>query len=336
MSLLNPSLSLLLLAMIIACAAAAPSAEPAPPRAAPPPSSQSASAAIVVVREKKGFRSLWVEPASGKPVTVAERKEAVIATSRGLYAYRERDRTAGSIRGCDCDVNEAEEEGGGGDAKCSRQAEVTDATLVHLATGKTEILASAPAPEGCDFFSLHAGRASLKGVIGPIAFFSINTEEMCCNAPHPSFAAEAGARDLETGEPVVLQPEGPSAAAISARARDELLRKGGEGCSLNPAEEPAFYTATFHYDQNGILSGHYVYTMSSTYACGSGPDHYSMAGKIVDPALPAGLARWSAAPEWLRERLGSADVAGVSEIPPGLDRDGALAQFKAPVASPAK
>ena len=118
-----------------------------------------------------------------------------------------------------------------------------------------------------------------------------------------------------------------------ATGKTEIL---GEGCSLNPAEEPAFYTATFHYDQNGILSGHYVYTMSSTYACGSGPDHYSMAGKIVDPALPAGLARWSAAPEWLRERLGSADVAGVSEIPPGLDRDGALAQFKAPVASSAK
>ncbi len=284
-------------------------------------------AAIVWVVRNKSFHSVWLEPGAAGPVVKRERPEPIVATSRGLFAYRTKIDKVKLCPGCaPC-----------GKGPCTEpEQEIETGNIEMLPGGPSKQLGNYPTPNGCADeapASLAEGSAALAGAVGSVIFVSVSGWQQSCGAAHPMWSAEEIALDLETDKTVDVTPPPSAKARLTAIAKRKFLGAYGDdggGCLMSPDAEPDPYAASFTYDPRGVLRTKYTFTMASNYMCGTGPGHYSVAQEVFDSAVPTSMERYRKAPEWLVPYIAKHPTVGVSPLPPGLDRAAAWAAFEEP------
>ena len=314
-----------------------PSASPptltASASASPSASSSAASvmpvrtpAAVVWLVRNKAFHSVWIEPGAGGPVVKRERAEPVVATSRGLFAYRtemEKVKVCPSCGPCP-------------KGRCSEpEQDIGVGTVVLLPAGPSKQLGFYPSPGGCadeQQLSAAEGGAVLRGALGSVIFVSVHGMQQGCGAAHPMWSWTEIVLDLDTDKDVDVSPPPAALARLAAIAKRKIRGVYGDdaGCISEGAEAEPF-TAALTYDPRGVLRAKYTFTMSSNYMCGTGPGHYTVAEDVFDSALPTAVEPLRRAPAWLVPYLEKHPSVGVSVLPPSLDRAAAIAAFEGPL-----
>lgn len=253
------------------------------------------------------IQSVWVEDTTQGPIEKGRRREAVAADESGLWALRVSARTF-SCKACECEENNS--------GACS-----------HVSIGSKELKASR-LPEGKEISVLGSepscgddalqqgeGNVELVSMVGPWIGVAKSSMLMACGAAHPMFGGEWLMYHLGQRKFVDMGPLSEDDRRLSKQAHDILVRTG-QGCISSDEAPATLGMSSFRYDRKGKLKGHYIYGMPSNYACGTGPDHYSMVTELVDDALPPALQSLSQAPAWIVGYLQKAEgeLRGVQEI----------------------
>lgn len=266
------------------------------------------------------IQSVWVEDTSEGPIERGRRREAVAADASGIWALRVSARTF-SCKACEC-----EESNSGACSHVSISSKELKA--VRLPEGKEiSILGSEPSC-GDEALQQGEGNVELVSMVGPWIGVAKSSMLMACGAAHPMFGGEWLIYHLGQRKFVKMGPSSEDDKRLSKQAHDILVRTG-QGC-ISSDEAPATLSASsFRYDRKGKLRGHYLYGMPSNYACGTGPDHYSMVTELVDDALAQPLQSLSQAPPWMLGYLQKAEgeLRGVQEISDTWDYSAYLRAF---------
>ncbi len=296
---------------LAACSGGSPGQQAEPPKP-PAPQESKSSAAIVwlagkTAKSSESIQSVWVEDSPSGPVEKARRNEAVTADASGVWALRVVN-TSSSCKACEC-------EDGNNTACSATMIESNELKAVRLPMGKEVPIASSELSCGDDAIQMAEGHLSLVSMAGPWITIAKSAMMMVCGAAHPMFSGEWIVYNIEQRKPfqVVLSPDDDARMAKQAH---EILVRTGQGCISSDEAPATLIMSSFGYDRTGKLKGHYYYGMPSNYACGTGPDHYSMVTELSDDAVPGALQTLPKVSPWLVAYMqrSDVDVVGVQEI----------------------
>ncbi|NUO47468.1 MAG: hypothetical protein HOV80_01285 [Polyangiaceae bacterium] len=314
---------------------------PAPPPPAPlatlsvspPPGATEAEAALVWFADgssQRGIKTVWISSATGRtgdPVWIAaSREEPVIVGGSRLLAIRTMFE---HLSICNCGACEGD--------RCKPAGEKTNTerpSFVDLQTGKSRRFLDRLASASCNPGSIGGidSQFDVLGAVGPLVFVSENVSTMWCGAAHPMFDDVVHAVDATTGTKVSFGASGEQIAALAIPARQALVSEF-EGCILEDGPAlPDLYNARITWGPGGMVRGAFTFMLPSSYMCGTGPGHYSVATTLERDDLPAIRPALEMPPAWLVDALGSDVPVGITQLPSKAPRDKLLATFRsAPV-----
>jgi hypothetical protein len=318
-----------------------PSAAPPPPPAAPlsslpvspPPGATEAEAALVWFPDgasQRGIKTVWVSSATGRTGDAvwiaASREEPVIVGGSRLLAIRT---MVEHLSVCDCNACD--------DGRCKPFGQKTNTerpSFVDLQSGKSRRVLDRLGSPGCNPGPIGdvGGSYEILGAVGPVVLVSENISTMSCGAAHPMFDDSVHAIDASTGTTVSFGASGEQIAALALPAREALVAEY-EGCILEDSPSvPNLYDARITWGAGGMLRGAFTFMLPSSYMCGTGPGHYSVATTLERDELPAIRPALELPPAWLVDVLGSDVPLGITQLPSKGPREKLLATFRsAPV-----
>jgi hypothetical protein len=299
----------------------------------PPPGAAEAEAALVWIADEgsqRGIKTVWVSSASGRtgdPVWIAaSREEPVIVGGGRLLAIRT---MVEHLSACDCNSCDTGE--------CKPFPQKTDTerpSFVDLKTGKSRPMLDRLSGRSCKQAAIADVRGDFQilGAVGPLVFVSENVSTMWCGGAHPHFDDSVHAVDASTGTTVSFGASGEQIAALAVPAREALVSEY-EGCILEDGPAlPDIYNARIAWGAGGMLRGAFTFMLPSSYMCGTGPGHYSVATTLERDDLPAIRPALETPAAWLVDALSSDVPVGITQLPSKGPREKLLAVFRsAPV-----
>lgn len=184
-----------------------------------------------------------------------------------------------------CDCNECND-GGCANATTHHASSITP-VLVPLGRGTEVSIVEPFVSDGCGGNDTGVFDRSfiLHGLIGPLLMVSVHDMDQRCYFPHPVWTTQSMVFDLERGTRLPTDPPDGLMGALLARAREQLC----EDCVLNPDENPRFFAGLPKLKPAGAIATDYIFLMSASYMCGTGPDHYSVGTAVEVPGLPPAI-----------------------------------------------
>jgi hypothetical protein len=277
-------------------------------------------ATIVWWRVGESYHSAWIEPAEAGFRTRAEREEAVIASTKGLWALRKRFAARVSLcPSCDCLLGEATTS-----ASCRP---LRESVMVHAFVRLADDAVVRPTidpfdanEESCTMTE-YEPVAELEASVGAKAVLVLHTYVNGCGA-HGMYSDAVQWFDLDRGavDSAPRPPEDGREALLSA-ARAQLVEEAGE-CIDATTVEVSFYATHFSYHDAGAPTLAYEFTAPSSYACGTGPGHYRVATRLESSDLPPSLAEYATVQHYVESFLAKlpkgANLGGVSRVDPAF------------------
>lgn len=262
-------------------------------------------------------RSAWVE-ADGEGFRVrAERAEAVVPARSSLWALRWVDAPPVALcASCACLLGQAEPTD---DCRPRHETPRVHAMVrlgdgVLLSPGGNE----ASNAEPCEMteFEHHV---SLEASVGSVVVMTSHESLFACCAHGMDFD-EVLWLDLATRAAIPGPiPQGAEARDAKAKALEQL-RADPDGCAEGATSEAfELYATHLAYGAGGALGLEYEYTMASSYACGTGPGHYSTSTRVaaaVPTSLPPRPADYVA--RFVESLPKAATLGGIGAVDPSL------------------
>jgi len=300
--------------------APAPAVTVGKPKAPEPPPLRLVSAGAVIVwtedgRARGGFRSALVEPAPDGARVIAERPEAIFASSKELWVLRVKKMRGLSCTECEkCTTNPPT-------CKKNEANDSDEPSLQSLRTGRVlEPWQKTFVPSrGCaDGMSMDEVSVTLTGAVGPVFFAEVSHMLMGCAMPHPSYEQETLAFDLDAEADVGLGVPKEAEDRLADLAHTALT---AEECAMDPTAVPTLYSATAAYGEGGLLHGVYSFTMAAPYMCGTGPGHYSIINTQTSPWIAPELAAYGKLPPFAASYMASHKATFAMPIAPARVAD---------------
>ncbi len=248
-----------------------------------------------------GFRSALVEPAAdGGAKVVAERPEAVVASSADLWVVRFRKARGVECEGCEaCDPDAP---------TCGKEkrADLDEPVFESLRTGRVvapwqkEFARTGSCEAGVAF---DTASVTLTGAVGPVIFASVSTMSWHCGAAHPDPDENSEAFDFDKGRAVTLAFPADASRGLAKAAATALTRT--DDCPIE-VEDPSTLTeawVTAAYGADGVLTARYMFTTPASYTCATGPGHYKSGSEQASTTLPRELVPYARLPAYVASYL---------------------------------
>jgi hypothetical protein len=277
------------------------------------PASGEASIVWWTIGEKA--RSAWIEPAGAGHRVRATRGEAIVATAKGLWAFRERfARRVTLCRSCSCLLGEPEK---GEDCTPVKKSAMAGA-FVRVSDGAVLRLEemSDDHEESCSMTEYEPS-VRLEASVGARAVVVHQTYMYGCGAHGMTID---GVRWFDLDRTTTFASPAPPEELnehLIATARTQFAEEA-DGCIESSTAPIEFYATHFSYSAKGEPTLAYEFSSPATYACGTGPGHYAVSTRVESDELPSALSEYASAPGYVTSFVAKlpkgATLGGVSRV----------------------